>query len=160
MTTPLFDHRWEKRLHEELRKLPEHEAPASLVPNVMAAIRARENAAAVAWWRRPATSWPPPMRIAMGATALALFALLVYGGHLLAPSIAASADTGALSGTVDKIGSLWTALVALVNAIGLVLRDTLSPVLLAVIAGACFSYVALLGIGGALWRAMLHQNQQ
>ncbi|HEX9785022.1 MAG TPA: hypothetical protein VGA56_20130 [Opitutaceae bacterium] len=157
MTTPPFNHRWEKRLHDELRKLPELEAPPSLVPDVMAAIRARQEAQAAAWWKRPATTWPPAMRAALSVSALVLFAALVFGGQLLAPQIANSTEASWLSLAGTKIAGLWSAAVALVNALGLVLREVLSPLLLVVIAGACFSYVALLGIGGALWRVAANQ---
>lgn len=158
MTTPPFNHRWEKRLHEELRKLPDLEAPDTLVPNVMAAIRAQEDARSTAWWRRPATSWPSAMRIGMGGTALALFMLLVFAGHLLAPSIADSTESNFIAHTVAKFGELWTGLVIVIRALAGLFRQTVSPLLLAVIAGISLSYIALLGIGGALWRAVLHQS--
>lgn len=157
MTTPLFNHGWEKRLHEELKKLPGLDAPDSLVPNVLGAIRARQEMAARAWWLRPATTWHPAARIALSVAALALFGLLILGGHLIAPSIAASSEMGFLAQMGAKIGVVLSALVTLLNALGVIVRDTLSPVLLAMIAGACFSYVALLGIGGALWRTVLNQ---
>jgi hypothetical protein len=160
MTTPLFDHRWEKRLHEELRKLPEMDAPASLVPNVMAVIRARQEMMARAWWQRPATTWPLALQAALGAVALALFAMLVLAGHAVAPAVASPEEAGLVAQAGAKLGSLWNTSIALVNALGLVVQETLSPVLLAVIAGACFSYVALLGIGGALWRSVLQHAHE
>jgi len=97
------------------------------------------------------------MRAALSISALVLFAALVFGGQLLAPQIANSTEASWLSLAGTKIAGLWSAAVALVNALGLVLREVLSPLLLVVIAGACFSYVALLGIGGALWRVAANQ---
>jgi hypothetical protein len=162
MTTPpdSLEHSWERRLHEELRQLPEMEAPASLVPNVMAAIRARQEAAAVAWYRRPATTWPPALRIALGVSALAVFALLVLGGHLLWPQITASADAGALAAAGQKLGAIWSIASTLANAFMLVLRQCLSsPWFIGALVFTCFSYLTLLGAGSALWRAALHANR-
>ncbi len=156
MTTPPFNHRWEKRLRDELRKLPELEAPESLVADVMAIIRDREKIRAAVWWKRPATTWPLVARAALPVAALMAFAALIFAGQLLAPQIAASAEAGGLAQAGAKIGGLWVAFVALVDAFLVIARGVLSPVLLAVVAGACFSYIALLGIGGALWRVIVN----
>ena len=46
-------------IHEQLRKLPEREAPAGLSREVLRAIAARE---ALPWWRQPFTEWPAGVR--------------------------------------------------------------------------------------------------
>lgn len=157
MTLPpdSFEHPWERRLHEELRQLPDLEAPSTLIPGVMAAIRARE-AAAIVWYRRPATDWPPALRIALAVGSLAVFAALVFGAHLFWPQLAASAETGALADAGRRLAALWTALETVVNALGLAFRATLSsPWFIAAVAAACVSYLTLLGAGSALWRTVL-----
>ncbi|MGH8019668.1 MAG: hypothetical protein ACREIA_15585 [Opitutaceae bacterium] len=156
MTTPPFKHPWEKRLRDELRKLPELEAPPSLVSGVMAIIRAREKIQAAVWWKRPAATWPLAARAALAITSLAAFAGFLFADQLLGPQIAASPEAGWLAQAGAKIGGLWTALVAMANAFLVVVRGVLSPALLAVVAGICFSYIALLGIGGALWRVVIN----
>jgi hypothetical protein len=160
-TPPRFDQPWERRLHEELHKLPEMEAPASLVPGVMAAIRARQAAAAApAWYRRPATTWPPALRIALAVSALALFGLLVLGAQLLWPQVVASADTGALAAAGQKVITAWSIASTLADAFLLVVREALSsPWVVAILAAVCFSYLALLGAGTALWRTVLNPQR-
>ena len=152
MTMPPFNHRWEKRLHEELKQLPEIEAPASLVPNVMAAIRARQAALAAVWYRRPATTWPMAMRVALAVSSLTLFGLLVFAGQML-PSVSESPQFATLGQQFGVFSSIFN---ALFNAISLVMRETVTPWLLVIIGAACASYVALFGIGSALWRTVLH----
>lgn len=158
-TPPRFDQPWERRLHEELRKLPELEAPASLVPGVMAALRARQAAAAApVWYRRPATSWPPAWRIALAVSALTVFGLLVFGAHLLWPVLVASTQdqAGTLAVAGRKLTTAWSIASTLADAVLLVVRETLSsPWLVAALAAASFFYLALLGAGTALWRTVL-----
>jgi hypothetical protein len=157
MTTPPFNHNWEKQLHEKLRQLPDIEAPQSLIPDVMAAIRARQEAI-VAWYRRPATTWPASLQFALGLTAMAVFVLAVFGIQQLAQGTPAAEVTGPFAAFSAKVGSIWSIIQTLVDALVVVLRNALSPLLLGVVAAACFSYLALLGIGGALWRTVMHRQ--
>jgi hypothetical protein len=157
-----FDDAGDRRLHAALRNLPELEAPPSLVPGVLAAIRARELAtnANVAWYRRPATTWSPVARIALGVAALALLGAILLGAQLLWPSLAAVSDTHELGATASKFASLLSAARALAEAGALVLRNAISPLVIAAIGAALLSYLALLGIGSALWRATLQPRDQ
>jgi hypothetical protein len=162
MTTPpeRFDHEWERRLHEQLRRLPDMEAPAALVPGIMAAIQARQGAAAPVWYRRPATAWPPAARAAFGTIALALFGLAVFGLHLAWPWLAASVDVAPLAAIGRKLAALWSIVPSLAEACLLVLRQGLgNPWFLGVAAFACFAYLTLLGAGGALWRVALRAGR-
>lgn len=154
MTMPPTNPDWERRLHEELRKLPELEAPATLVPNVLAAIRARESGdGARAWYRQPATSWPVALRFALAIAALVLFAVIAFGASSIDPS---AAPTSTLGMFAQKLLGLLSGARALVEALVLVVREALSPLVAAIIGAMIFSYLALLGIGSALWRAALH----
>ena len=45
----------EKFIDQQLKKLPEREAPDALIANVFATIAARENSP---WYKQPFTSWP------------------------------------------------------------------------------------------------------
>lgn len=74
METP-DQHDLEQFIHQQLRKLPEREAPEDLVANVVAALAARHNAP---WWKQPFTTWPRNSQsILFGALSLA-FAAIVY----------------------------------------------------------------------------------
>lgn len=65
----------EKRIHAELRKLPDLPAPPSLIPRVLAKIQA---SAAPVWWQRPWMLWPMPARAASALLALSLLAFSVW----------------------------------------------------------------------------------
>ena len=54
----------EKLIHQELQKLPELTAPATLIPGVLAAIQQR---AAAPWWRQAWWDWPAPAKLNMSA---------------------------------------------------------------------------------------------
>jgi len=60
---------WERELHRELDALPEREAPPTLIPSVMNRIHAAESPA---WYRASWWQWPPVLRAASVALALAV----------------------------------------------------------------------------------------
>lgn len=70
---------WESRLHQKLKSLPDLKAPKSLALRV----RARLQAEAQPWWRRPSWAWPRAGRAALLVLlAAAVVALLAAGWHL------------------------------------------------------------------------------
>src|SRR5690349_16789548 len=71
----------EELMHRELRKLPDLEAPASLIPRVRSAIAAR---ARQPWWRRPMLTWPLAMRAVFIVLLLGVFTLAgAYRGEFV-----------------------------------------------------------------------------
>lgn len=152
---PGLEHAWERRLDAALRQLPELEAPASLVPNVMAAIRAREALCARPWWRRPATAWPPALRVAFAVAASAVLGAMILGVHQLGPEIAASTGARAAAGLGAKLAALWDAAGTLLNGFTLAARAIATPVRLAILAAMVLAQLLFLGAGGALLRSTL-----
>jgi hypothetical protein len=146
MKTPPFENPWEKRLHDELRKLPELEAPASLIPSVMAMISKQPS---LAWYRRPATTWPPALRIALVVSSVCLFGLLFLAAQQF---FAGSPETTFFTTLMAKGGTLFRTMETLLGACAAVMRQYAGPVMFGVIAVAGFAYFSLLGLGGALWR--------
>jgi hypothetical protein len=65
----------EQFIHQQLKKMPEREAPEDLVSNVFAAIAARENAP---WWKQPFTSWPRNTQSLLYTAVALLFVTAVY----------------------------------------------------------------------------------
>ena len=65
----------EKFIDQQLKKLPEREAPDNLVANVLAALAARENRP---WWKQPFTSWPRNSQAFLFAALSMVFAGVVY----------------------------------------------------------------------------------
>lgn len=154
---PPFEDPSDARLHAALRSLPDLRAPDTLVPGVLAAIRAREQAAAAfartPWYRRPVTRWPAGLRIALGLLAAGLIAAIAF-----APELLALTGTGnALEATLTRASATFDALVSALRTVfaacGTAVRSSASsPYLLGGAALVLFSYFALLGIGGAVWR--------
>lgn len=73
---------WENLLDRKLRSLPDRRAPATLVPRVMAAVRARAERR---WYRRAWRDWPPICQVLSllafsGVLGLATWAGLHGGG--------------------------------------------------------------------------------
>lgn len=152
---PELEHAWERRLHAELRQLPELDAPASLLTDVMAQVRAREAMRAGAWWRRPATSWHPALRVSFGVVALAVFAGMMLGAQALWPELLASSGARSVSTFVAKIQAVWEAGRTLLDGLYVAFGTVLTPTRLAIAAVIILSQVLLLSAGGAALRASL-----
>lgn len=154
---PPFEDPSDARLHAALRGLPDHRAPDTLIPGVLAAIRAREQAAlALArtpWYRRPVTRWPAGLRIALGLLAAGLVAALAFAPELFALTGPGSALEATFQRAWDTGAALAGAVRTLAGACSSALRaSATSPYVLGGAAVVLFSYFALLGIGGAVWR--------
>jgi hypothetical protein len=161
---PHFEDPSDERLHRTLNRLPDMQAPDTLIPGVLAAIRAREAAAAapiVAWYRRPATTWPPALRIALGVSTLTVLGILAFGAHQLWPVGDPSGTPGFLSQVWDLLDAIASTVRTLIGACFIALRRyASSPVLMACVGMVAVSYFALLGIGGAVWRTAMQTSRR
>src|SRR5690349_19006650 len=63
-------------IDRELKRLPELQAPSTLLRRVMTAIEAREG---LPWYRQAWQAWPAPLRAAALVILLAFFASLCLG---------------------------------------------------------------------------------
>ena len=140
----------ERFIHEQLRKLPEHEAPVNLVENVFKAIAARQ---VVPWWKLPFTFWPRPNQTLLFAALALLFAGAVYLSWAPAEQLTASS----LVERARPFG--WVAGVAgtVFSSVALVLRTMPWSWFAALAAVAAVLYVACLGAGLALYRVTAHR---
>ncbi len=140
----------ERFIHEQLKKLPEHQAPANLVQNVLQEIAAREN---LPWWKQPFTSWPRNGQALLFATLAS-----VCGGALyFAWSPAEQLSAGSLAVYIRPLGWMSGVADTLFSSFMLALRN-LPWSWLAVI-GAVFliMYAACVGAGVALFRVASHR---
>lgn len=121
MKDETYQQKLEKLIHRELEKLPDQEAPASLVPGVMAAL---ESAARKPWWHRPWSAWPPRMQNAF------LTFLALYTGGITWEAAAAWSrlpEPGAASWiNVGPLVAIWEGCSVLGSAVLLVLGN-ISP---------------------------------
>lgn len=135
----------ERFIDEQLKKLPDREAPAELIAKVLQSIEAREKAP---WWKQPFTSW------SQGRQALLIgsLATLAAGATYLAWVPAEQLTLNALAEQIRPFG--WIADVAKTIATSVVLAARSIPTLwLAGIAGVFVAmYAACVGAGVALYR--------
>jgi hypothetical protein len=78
------DQELEQFIHRRLRELPEREAPAALIPRVLAVLEAR---ARLPWWQLSWWDWPVAARATFVFLALALAALLGGGNWWLGENV-------------------------------------------------------------------------
>lgn len=135
----------ERFIDEQLRKLPEREAPAELIANVMQSIAQREQRP---WWKQPFTSW------SRGQQALLIggLATLAVAATYFAWAPAEQLTVNALADRVRPFG--WIAEVAETVLGSAVLAVRSLPIAwLAAIAGVFVAmYAACVGAGVALYR--------
>jgi hypothetical protein len=143
--------RFEQLIARVLRDQPPLQAPASLEANVLREI---ERRAALPWWRKGFASWPQLARVALllalaGVVKLALEALVWITTNLRGSPVATAIEepVDSLHAFSSVAKSLGTAAQLLVSAIpslwlyaGLVLGGAM--------------YVALFGVGAALYRTL------
>jgi hypothetical protein len=134
----------EFEIGQELARLPDVSAPATLIPRVMAAIAAR---AAAPWYRQPWQAWPLPGRLAFLAFLLALFVGLCFGSH-------EAIRLAGLAPGIQQLGQLLSSMTAIQNALstaagigGLAVRQLGTTVLLATCLALALSYALCVGLG-------------
>jgi hypothetical protein len=135
----------ERFIHEQLRKLPEREAPADLVESVLNSIAAQKNRP---WWRQPFTDWP------RGNQAL-LFAALgaIFGGvFYLAWTPAEQLTAGSLLQAAQPFAWITGILEALASSAVLAVKYMPWPWLAGLAGVFALLYLACVGTGVALYR--------
>lgn len=141
-------------LYRMLQELPSLRAPDSLISNVMGTISQRQ----VAWYRRPATTWPLSLQLvfAVGSiTTLAALAWLVTGWI---PATNGAELRELLVAPIARIIALFGTLETLLRATSLVGRMALGPAVFIVIAICSAFYLVLFGMGTALWRSFMRTS--
>jgi len=152
---PTDERELEGLIHRELRRLPELEAPGTLIPRVMATIAAR---AQLPWWRRAWLTWPSAMQV--------LSVLLL----LAAVGVAASWGlrtwefcTGhpLLQKTLQSLASfsfLWQVPLVLLNALGVVVRSHSQQLMIYGGGLLAVMYLSCVGLGTACYRVVFNKR--
>jgi len=71
---------WVADLHRELKGLPDHRAPRTLIPRVLAVLEAQER---LPWYKQPWLLWPAWARVAAALAGAALVGGLVWACLLI-----------------------------------------------------------------------------
>jgi hypothetical protein len=145
---PEDDAEW---LARQLRDLPDVPAPPTLIPRVMAAVRARE-AGAKAWWQRTWWEWPRPAQAASLVLLSVAIGLLGLLSVEIREAVASSYWQNALLEGQAEAAPLLRAWHALGSAVGALLSYVTRPTLL-ILGGVYLSlYLLCVGLGTLLYR--------
>lgn len=141
----------EKFIDQQLKKLPEREAPDALIANVFASIAARQNAP---WYKQPFTSWPRNTQALLFAALSIIFAGAVYLAWRPAEALSSSALTERAS-SFAWLGRMFETLastgVDIIRGLPWQWLVALAVVLFAM-------YAACVATGFALYRITARQN--
>jgi hypothetical protein len=139
----------EQLIDRELRKLPELRAPETLVHRVMLAVHAQERQP---WWQRPWLSWPRPARLVSSALSCVTVVALVYFGAQAWQATGIGSPLEKIWLWAASLEPLWDWVVALVNAVALVLRSASQQYLLIGLGIATSMYLLCVATGSACYR--------
>jgi len=142
------------RIQRELDRLPLLEAPASLLPRVMAAVEAR---ARQPWWKRSWLSWPRSCRVVFLLMSVVLAAGCAYGLSFLGAGISLEPVGGSLTGSFGFLRPVWDLTLTLGNALALVIWSG-GPLLIWAIGltvGAI--YLTSVGLGTLCYRVAVNK---
>ena len=139
----------EKFIHQQLRKLPEHEAPSDLIANVFATLKEREN---LPWWRQPFSFWPKNTQaLLIGALSVAFIGAV----YLVQRPATALNSIGERASSFAWLGR---ALETLVNGVAVAFRSLPWQWLAAIAIVFFVMYAACLATGFALYRVTARQG--
>ncbi len=151
--------RWHPNMHpdelarlvdRELKRLPAPQAPATLLPRVMAAVRARAGEAAPRTWM----AWPLAWRLGSAAAAAVLIAGLVWAWPVVQSQV--FVQLAALAeGPLFRIVDAWRELGAVSTAAGVIWRTVVQPLGWVVLPLVLLMWVACATFGAALGRVAL-----
>lgn len=141
----------EKFIDQHLKKLPQREAPAELVANVFAAIKARE---AIPWYKQPFTSWPTSTRALLFAVLTSVFCAAVYA--LSRP--ASALNTDALVERASSFGWIARVFETLVSCAVALLRTLPWQWFVAIAVVLVAMYAACAATGFAIYRITARQG--
>src|SRR5688500_2424556 len=141
----------EKFIDQQLKKLPEREAPEELITNVFATIAARQNAP---WYKQPFTSWPRNTQALLFGALAIMFAGAVYLASRPAEALSAGAITDRAS-SFAWIGRMFETLAY--SAVGII-RALPWQGFVAIALVLFAMYAACVATGFALYRITARQN--
>lgn len=141
----------ERFVHSQFQRLPEIEAPPTLIPRVLAAVRAKEQRA---WWQRSWFDWPAGWQIFSLAFLLALPAFVFVGSGWAWDRFQPNAPDSILS-FVTFLRALADIADGLGNALFVTLRSLEQPWVLACTGLMAVMYLTCIGLGTACVRVAI-----
>ena len=141
----------EKVIHRALRDLPPRTAPASLEARVLAEIARR---AALPWWHRSLSYWPPAVRWLFLIVTAALCAATILGAIELLRGDSAASLAHVLGAPVRIVSGLWIAIRTTIAAGGDLIALIPRTWLYGSLAIFGLIYATLFAVGATAYRAL------
>ncbi len=145
----------ECQVDRALKRLPEVTAPRTLMPRVLAAVRAR---AALPWYRQSWQAWPMPLQVAT------IFVLVVsFGGFFFATwELSRAAGFAAvrqeIGGMFSGVAAIGNVLGVLISALRLVVEKLGTAFIFGCLAAAALAYSIFIGLGTVYLRLAFSQR--
>ncbi|MDH7502669.1 MAG: hypothetical protein QHJ82_08160 [Verrucomicrobiota bacterium] len=150
MTNGSDDERWVEALDRELKSLPDHRAPPTLVPRVLAAIAARSTCP---WYRQSWSTWPVGVRLAATAVVLIALAASVSGwANLVRNAGLLGAATEVVSDVFYFAGAIVNLVCVVLTAVAAGLGRAYGPFLIGLAAVLTAMYLCCIGCGTLIYR--------
>jgi len=143
------EERWKAEIDQQLKRLPELQAPSTLIPRVSAAIRQRRSAP---WYRQPWQAWPVLLRSAALVILATFFASLCLGAWRLPDTESYLAASRHAAGWFDGLTTLWNALNALIATLAQAVQQLGRGMLIGCLAAVALAWALCLGLGTACLR--------
>lgn len=148
----MIDPRREKQLEElfqrQFAKLPDRQAPSTLMPRVLAAIKMRARH----WWQRPWLNWPSHWQVLSLALSVSAIILAVYGSTVAWHDLRANVLVPTFAEWFKSFAVIIDSFETLGRALWLVL-SSVKPIWLIAAGSFLFAmYVSCLGLGTMVYR--------
>ena len=148
------ERRLAERIHRELRQLTPLKAPETLVTRVLTAIESRAHQP---WWRKSWLNWPSSMRLAFVVGVCALASGFLFLGFQFSSEVPADTVITRVSAWFGFLAPLWNLIVALGNALVLVLRAGGQLLFWCTVGVVAAMYLTCVGLGTLCYRVALNK---
>jgi len=146
---PDYEKILEAEVDQALKGLKDLPAPQSLLLRVMSVI---EQRATLPWYRQAWSIWPLPLRVASLAFMLTLFGGVCFGSWQLMHTEFFLSATHKISNWLAGPTTLWNALNAVVNALGLAIKQLGTGIIVGGLLAFAMGYALCLSLGSAVFR--------
>ena len=153
---PDNQHELECQVDRVLKRLPEVSAPRTLLPRVLASVRAR---AAMPWYRQSWQAWPMPLQVATIFVLVASFGGFFFAAWELSRAAGYAAVRQEIGEMLSGVAVVGNVLGVLINAIRLVIERLGTAFIIGCLAAAALAYSIFIGLGTVYVRLAFSQRR-
>jgi hypothetical protein len=143
------EEQFETEIDRELKGLPELQAPASLIPRVMAALESR---AAVPWFMRSWPAWPVALKASSFLLLAALFCGLCYAGWHVGQLQIVRSSASEVSRCLVALGALLGGAKTLFGTLLRAAGSLSTGLLMGTLVAAALAYATFLALAAGSYR--------